>query len=195
MNFNIIFMLTLSALLLCPIAAVGASAPAGSVLESNSEVYVGGEHRALDPVYVKVNQIYGLSIHPGDIKIQTRPGVAAYAPCRLENLGNGTDKVTIRYNKTSNDLRILLIVDENNDAIHQSWEVKQVPPVLSLGEGAAYYFFVEALPSAAAKKGSWTWTGITVASSGKEGNEYVGYNGMRYGGDQKVSAMISAIVE
>lgn len=195
MNFKLAFFLLLSTALFALSASAKTSAPAGSLLESNSEVTIGGAHRSQSSVFVKVNQIYGLSLHPDDIQIKSSPGSPAYASCRLENLGNGTDKVTIHYNEVSKNLSIRLIVDENNDGIHQKRETKKVPAVLSLGENAVYYFFVEAVPSPSAKKGAWTWAGVTVTSSGRGGNEYTGYNGLRYGGQQKVSAMISAVVE
>lgn len=171
------------------------SAPAGSYLDSYSEVYFSGRYRSLEAISIKVPQIYGLSLRPKEIKKTIKPGAVLYVPCQIENLGNGTDKVKIKLETGRTDIKIRLLQDNNNDGIHEFAELASVPSMVSLGEGAVYGFFVEVAVPAGSVKGEWGWGVVTASSSGADGPEYLGYNGTRYGGADKVSANISISVE
>jgi hypothetical protein len=170
-------------------------APAGVKLISRSEVYIGGSHEKYKPLIIDVPQIYGLNLIPRDVSVKVKRGGASYAPCRLENLGNGTDKVRLQFTSGKTKLNVVLIVDENKDGIHQVGEKRRVPPEISLGEGATYHFFVEVTPQDDSSRGTWTWGAVVARSSGDDGPAYSGYNGVGYGGDDRVLMTISAHVE
>ncbi len=170
-------------------------APAGSVLESHSEVYFNGIVKRSKPLYIKVPQIYGIFLTPKEVKINVKPGIPAHTPVRLDNLGNGTDKVTVRFDQTQTNLRLRLLVDENKDGIYQPSETEEVEPAISLPEGSALNFFVEVVAPQKARSGEWTWAAVTARSSKPGVSSYMGYNGVKYGGSEKVSSMITVYVE
>jgi hypothetical protein len=170
-------------------------APAGSTLESRSELYFSGEHQVPAPILINVPQIYGLLIKPSEVKIRARSGKVVFIPCELYNLGNGTDKVTLQFDTGKTTLELKLLVDENKDSVHQLSENKAVPRSIVLGEGAAYGFFVVATVPADAKAGTWAWGALTATSQKEDGPLYIGDNGVHYGGSDRVVMNISVYVE
>ncbi len=168
--------------------------PAGSSVSGQTQVYMDGRYVTDESFSVTVPQIYGLRFDPPELYVAIKSGETRYFPCALENLGNGTDRVLIDLEYPDTYFTLALIVDENGDGVHQSDELTEVPDSLVLGEGAAYHFFVEIAPPQN-KLGGWVWATLTAQSSVADGASYVGYNGLRYGGSDKVVMMISASVE
>jgi len=171
------------------------AAPAGTKLESRSEVLFGSERYLSKPVAVRVPQIFGLNLSPKNVDLKVSPGEVSYTSCQLDNLGNGTDRVSLDFSGGRTDLRVRLVVDENKDGVHQAEESKTVPGTLSISEGSAYNFFIEISSPPDIRKGSWTWGALNIMSSGSDGPAYVGYNGGRYGGEDSVTTNISVSVE
>jgi len=195
---NRVFVLCLIMMLAVCTGRAQASAPsatAGSELNSFSVVYFNGVLKPSKPVSIKVPQIYGLALRPTEAKLKVSPGGTVFLACQLENLGNGTDRVSLKLDFTNTPLWVRLIADENSDGIHQEKETKNLPSTVAVSENSVYTFFVEVSAPKSAKTGSWAWAALTASSRGDDGPAYMGYNGAKYGGPDRVAMNISVYVE
>jgi hypothetical protein len=177
------------------LAAEGQHAPAGASVKSSSEISYDGGVRTSEAAPVNIPQIFGLRFVPAVMNEKIPYDRPTYIPCSIENLGNGTDRVLIDLNHTTTDYTIRLVIDDNSDGVHQDIETADLPESLVIGEGAAQKFFIEIVPPKNAKKGTWLWATLSAFSSIADGAAYRGYNGLSYGGNDKLTLMISLTVE
>jgi hypothetical protein len=145
-------------------------------------------------VKVVVNQSYGIELSLPNFIGPITAGDSFYFPFAFKNVGNGTDVYRLGISGTTNGWRAELILDENNNGIHEIREVRSVDLSVLLAEAASYSLFLRLTAPAAASEGEIGTSNFEIAGSRDDGSSYLGTNGIYYGGPDKILAKIEAKV-
>jgi hypothetical protein len=150
----------------------------------------------LDEPKIEIAKIYGikLSASKSPMKMDDKE---LYVNHVIENLSNTSVKVSLHTVPLlmPRGWECKLVVDENMNGEHDVWETKEVPETLDMGEGAIYSFFAVFKRPADAAYGSSSSVIIRASCAMKSGNEYIGYNGVTYGGADEQSSLDTVVVE
>lgn len=175
------------------VLSVASGAP---LFAANTSIFFKGGILSLDQPEVEINRIYGLKLHPMNVTVRSGDK-NVFFPHTIENLSNTTSKLKIEiiYVSQAKGWSAQLLRDENNDGVHQDWENKALEPVQYLGEGAVLHFFVKLTKPDDTKPGDAGSSIVKVSGSARDGDGYVGYNGVYYGGPDDEETTNTVIVK
>jgi len=185
--FNIFLILLFIVVLPGGAVAETAGTPAGVKIIGVAEAeFLNGEAFS-NKIQTIVPQIYGLAISQLNLYAAVTKGEPYYFPHQVENIGNGTDQVSLKAVDLPAGWRARFIIDDNKNGFHDKNENKELIGKLKLSEGAVGHFFLEITANEEVKTGSIANVKIQIISSGRDGPAYLGSNGKIYGGDDEVS--------
>ena len=112
----------------------------------------------------------------------------------MENLSNSSN--IIKFNtKTEKGWQVEYYVDENADGRRQENENTKLNDSYNLSEGATLYFLARAIKPSNVREGDTASINIEIYSVEQDGNEYVGDNGIIYGGPDKIILKDKVVIE
>jgi len=168
---------------------------AGTSIESSATLSFGGHMVTSEAVYTTVSQVYGLTVSPTYETANIPGGELFYFSRTLLNIGNGTTRISLEALASPEGWTSYLILDDNRDEVHQESERTVVPKSILLAEDADYKFFLTLDAPDSAVIGSLGYGTVICSTEFFDGSEYVGGNGILYGGDDRVSASCCLSIE
>ena len=162
-------------------------APAGVEIKGVARADFNKGESFSNPVLTIVPQIYGITLSPLNLYANMKKGEAYYFPHHVENVGNGTDVVSLKAEGAPKGFRVRFIKDEDGNGIHERSEKEVIKDSLKLSEGAKGFFFIELTALENMGVGSTCDIAVRLQSSGSDGPAYLGSNGNIYGGSDVVT--------
>lgn len=168
---------------------------AGTSIESSATLSFSGHTVTSEAVYTTVSQVYGLTVSPTYETANIPGGELFYFSRTLLNIGNGTTRISLEASATPEGWAAYLVRDDNRDEVHQDSEMTVVPKSILLAEDADYKFFLTLDAPDSAVIGSLGYGTAICSTEFSDGFEYVGGNGILYGGEDTVLATCSLSIE
>ena len=161
-----------------------------------TSLFYGGKVVSLDQPEVEIGAIYGLRLYPANDTVATADK-SVYFRHTVRNLSNTTNKIIISITYATQALpwTAQLVKDENGDGVHQDWENTPLEPEQVLGEGAIIHFFVKLTRPDSASPGDVGSAIVKAACTVKDGDSYVGYDGVTYGGPDEAETTDTVVVK
>lgn len=169
---------------------------AASALAMDTSIFFKGGLVTLAAPEININPVYGIRLSPLNVTKQTRYKEVLF-PHILENLGNSTNKVTISivYTSVAKGWSAELIKDENGNGERDYWENNKIDGPIELAEGSSFAFFLLLIRPDDLSSGSSGSAVIEAAGLFRDGDGYIGYNGVSYGGKDKEVSTDTVIVK
>jgi hypothetical protein len=169
---------------------------AAEAFSMDASIFFKGGLVTLSEPVVHIEPIYGIKLSPLNVTKQTRLKEILF-PHILENLGNSTNKVTISivYSSAAKGWSADLIKDENNNGIRDWWEKSKIEGPVELAESSSFAFFLVLTRPDNAVPGDSGSAVIEAASLFRDGEGYIGYNGVTYGGKDKETSTDTVMVK
>ena len=169
---------------------------AGPSYAVDTSIFYHGGVLSLEQPQVNITKIYGIRLKPLNIT-ENSSDKDIYFSHSVENLSNTTNVVEIDMPFVSREKgwTAELIKDDNGDGSHQWWENTKVDGQIRMGEGAVFNFFVKLTKPDDAEVGSSGSAVVKASSTIKDGDSYMGYNGVTYGGPDEMESTDTVMVK
>jgi hypothetical protein len=169
----------------------------GTTIESQTELSYGGSTYITSEALVIVQQMYGITLEPHLSSAYAIPGSTHYFHYMLNNLGNGSDLIGIRFNTTTLEgWMFSLIKDDNGNCTFDAGiDVTPVSSEVPLSEEGMLCFFLAITVPTAESTGTTGQVIIVATGEGRDGGTYIGANGTIYGGGDTLEAISVLTVE
>jgi len=179
-----------------PVAALLLVLFTGSSFAAKTSIHYQGGFISMDQEEINVSNIYGIKLTPVDVTIRAKDK-EILIPHSIENLSSSTAKVNIEVSVISSKegWSVELVRDSNGNGKKELSEGQNVPVEQEIAEGATLSFFIKLRRPDKAKAGDIGYAVLKASCLRKDGLEYVGGNGVIYGGEDEVKSKDTIIVE
>lgn len=166
------------------------------VFSASTSLFYKGGVLILDQPPIHINKIYGLNLSPENSTV-TSGDRSIFFPHKVENLGNTSYVINIAISSFSKakGWKAELIRDENANDIHEESEKTTLTSTQELGEGSTVHFFVKLTSPDDIKSGNSGFAVVQVSGRLKDGEGYIGYNGIKYGGPDEAESTDTVFVK
>jgi hypothetical protein len=149
----------------------------------------------LEQAKVQTRKIYGIKLSPLNTTVKSGEK-EIYIPHAVENLSNTTNEISVEVvSVTPEGWSAALSLDENKDGIHQWWEFDHLERPKQIGEGSMFGFLIKFKRPDNARAGDKGMVTVRASGGVKDGNGYLGGNGVNYGGEDEGETTDTFIVE
>lgn len=171
------------------------SLSAGPSFAAGTSLFFNGGVISLEQPKIEIRKIHGLKFIPLNPTVKSAEK-DTYIPHSIENLSNTTNQVSLEVTFVSKEKgwSVQLIKDDAGDGAHKSWESSEVEKVVEVGEGSVYHFFVKLTRPDDAQINDTGSAVIKADGFIKDGDSYIGYNGLKYGGPNEAESTDTVII-
>ena len=176
-------------------AFVFACLPIASSHAVKTVIYYKGGAISIDNPEIPVNKVHGIRMSPLNASAKCATS-EVWIPFFLENLSNDTNNVTVDANikGEARGWSAELVEDRPRQMPSIEWENRTFNSWL-LGEGSSLNFSLKLKRPGTASLGDIVTAEVRAVGSYKGSHSYVGYNGIRYGGEGEIRSVTTVVVE
>jgi len=159
----------------------------------DTTMFFDGKILSVQQPIVKIDNVYGIKAFPLKLSAISNKKFT-YIGHKVENLSNCLNIIKFDI-KTEKGWETSLLLDKNGDGRHQLNEFKSIGNTSQLAEGAVLHFLIKLTRPEDAVPGDTVSVTVNISAVKRDGDSYIGDNGIIYGGPDSVILQDKVVVE